>query len=87
MFGAPRYLADPFPRYHKFFNVHKIDVVSNQSGADNPFPDGIFRDTALNATYDTLGLARLLTINEEPRERHARLRIWPALASSPTFGS
>jgi hypothetical protein len=65
MFAAPNYLADPFPRYHKYFNVHKIDVVSNQSGADNPFPDGIVRDTALNATYDSLGLARFLTIDED----------------------
>lgn len=41
---------DPFPRYAKFFNVHRIDVVSQESGADVP-PEGIFRNTALDATY------------------------------------
>jgi hypothetical protein len=64
MFDAPNFLADPFPRYHKFFNVHKIDVVSNQSGADDPSPGGIFRDTALDATYDHFGFPELLVINE-----------------------
>ena len=32
MFAAPGFLADPFPRYHKFFNVHKINVVSSAIG-------------------------------------------------------
>ena len=41
---------DPFYRYRKFFNAHRIDVISNESGADSP-PDGIFRDTALDASY------------------------------------
>lgn len=40
----------PFPRYAKFFNVHQVNVVSNQSGADQP-PLGIFVDTALDASY------------------------------------
>ncbi len=41
---------DPFPRYKNFFNVHRVDVVSAQSGADSP-PDGIYRNTALDASY------------------------------------
>ena len=40
----------PFPRYEKFFNVHRVDVISQQSGADKP-PLGIFVDTALDASY------------------------------------
>lgn len=43
-------LTQPFGQYAKFFNVHLIDVVSNQSGADNP-GDGTTKDTALNSTY------------------------------------
>ena len=55
---------DPFPRYRNFFNVHRIDVVSNQSGADVP-PQGISRDTALDASYYWDGSTdRLLYINE-----------------------
>jgi IgA Peptidase M64 len=55
---------DPYPRYANFFNVHRINVVSNQQGADVP-PDKIFRDTALDATYYFDGVTeRLLYINE-----------------------
>ena len=41
---------DPFPRYESFFNVHRVDVVSEESGADDP-TNGIYRDTALDASY------------------------------------
>ena len=55
---------DPFPRYEKFFNVHRIDVVSNQTGADVP-PENVFRDTALDASYFFDGVTdRLLYINQ-----------------------
>ncbi len=40
----------PFPRYEQFFNVHRVNVVSAESGADKP-PQGIFVDTALDASY------------------------------------
>src|SRR5262245_59294170 len=36
---------DPFPRYKNYFNGHRIDVISNQSGADDPTA-GVFVDTA-----------------------------------------
>ena len=55
--------SDPFFRYRNFFNVHSIEVVSNESGADVP-PEGIFRDTALDATYYSDGVnERFLGIN------------------------
>lgn len=55
---------DPFPRYEHFFNVHKIDVVSVESGADVP-PLGISRNTALGARYYYDGTTeRLLGINQ-----------------------
>lgn len=54
---------DPFPRYESFFNVHRIDVVSEESGADIP-NDGVSVDTALNATYSYDGSTdRLLYIS------------------------
>jgi len=53
----------PFPRYEHFFNVHRINVVSNERGADVP-PLGIYRDTALDATYYFDGTTeRLLSID------------------------
>ncbi len=55
--------SDPFYRYRNFFNIHTIEVVSNQSGADIP-PEGIFRNTALDASYYGDGQTeRLLTVN------------------------
>lgn len=54
---------EPFARYHNFFNVHRVNVVSNQSGADVP-PLGIYRDTALDASYYYDGVTdRLLYVN------------------------
>jgi Ca2+-binding RTX toxin-like protein len=42
-------LTEPLGRYQSFFNVHAVDVISNESGADHP---GVIRDTALGAFYD-----------------------------------
>jgi hypothetical protein len=61
---TPNLLSDPFSRYRNYFNVYRIDVVSNESGADVP-PLGIFRDTALDASYYYDGVTeRLLYINQ-----------------------
>ena len=62
MFHSESVLTDPFSRYHQFFNAHAIEVASNESGADIP-SQGTLVDTALDATYETSGIARLLTIN------------------------
>ena len=43
-------LTQPFGRYEKFFNIHAVDTVSNQTGADNP-GTGVTRDTAFDARY------------------------------------
>ena len=52
----------PFPRYQNFFNAHRVNVISNESGADDPL-NNIFVDTALDATYNTNGIDRLLYFN------------------------
>lgn len=55
--------AEPFHRYRNYFNVHLVEVVSSESGADVP-PSGILRDTALDASYYGDGVTRrLLTID------------------------
>lgn len=59
--SSPDHLADPFPRYKNFFNVHKIDTPSQESGADIP-NQAITVDTALDATFGTT-TERLLTIS------------------------
>lgn len=53
----------PYVRYKNFYNVHRVNVVSNESGADVP-PDDIYRDTALDASYYWRGgPKRLLYVN------------------------
>ena len=55
---------DPFPRYKNFFNVYRVDLTSAESGADVP-PLGIYRNTALDASYYyNGGPERLLYINQ-----------------------
>lgn len=53
---------DPFRVYGNFFNVHRIDVVSSQSGADHPEKNS-FVNTALDATYNCNATQRLICIN------------------------
>ena len=56
-------LTDPFSRYRNFFNIYAVDVVSQQSGADDPTA-GLVRNTALGASYLGDGVTqRLLTID------------------------
>lgn len=43
-------LSQPFGRYKNFFNIHAIDVVSNESGADIPNKN-TYKDTALGASF------------------------------------
>jgi Ca2+-binding RTX toxin-like protein len=57
-------LSQPFGRYKNFFNVHRVDVVSAESGADDPSTNTL-RDTALDASYLWDGVTqRLLYVNE-----------------------
>jgi hypothetical protein len=66
MFNPPSGVItrDPYPRYKNFFNVHRVNVTSNQNGADVS-PEGIFRDTAFDAAYFFDGSTeRLLYIND-----------------------
>jgi IgA peptidase M64 len=53
---------EPFHEYRNFFNVHRIDVVSSQSGADHP-EKALFVNTALDATYNCTGIQRLICVN------------------------
>ncbi len=53
---------NPLPRYKNFFNVHRVNVISNESGADDP-NNSIYVDTALDATYNTGGTDRCLYFN------------------------
>lgn len=53
---------EPFREYQNYFNVHRIDVVSQQSGADHP-ESGVFVDTTFDATYNCGGIQRLICVD------------------------
>ncbi|KPJ56622.1 MAG: hypothetical protein AMJ42_05125 [Deltaproteobacteria bacterium DG_8] len=57
------FALSPWTEYKNFINIYRIDVISNESGADHP-SSNIYVDTALDATYDTYGISRLLTVND-----------------------
>lgn len=53
----------PFRDYRAHYNFHLVYVISNESGADIP-SRGILVDTALDATFEAYGVARLLVVND-----------------------
>lgn len=60
--AARMFAEEPFSTYRSYFNVHYVQVVSAQSGADHP-SRGLFADTALNATYDCADIERLICVD------------------------
>ena len=58
------FAQEPYREYSRYYNVHRVDVVSNQSGADHPERDpSLFVDTALDATYNCAGIQRFICVN------------------------
>lgn len=60
---AEFFLCEPFATYKTLFNVHRVDVVSNESGVDNDPTLGIERDTALDMAFFCSNIERLLCVN------------------------
>ncbi|HEY1304733.1 MAG TPA: M64 family metallopeptidase [Vicinamibacterales bacterium] len=52
----------PYSEYASYFNVYRVDVTSNESGADHP-ESGTTRDTALGSTYNCGGIVRTVCID------------------------
>ena len=61
-FIAGFFATEPLQEYKRYFNVHRIDVVSNQSGSDHP-ENGTSVDTALDGTYNCNGIQRLICVD------------------------
>ena len=60
-FVQAMFAQDPYLEYQRYFNVHRVDVTSNQSGADHP-ERGSFVDTAFDANYNCAGTQRLICV-------------------------
>ena len=54
---------EPLQSYLPLFNVHRVDVVSNETGVDNDPVEGISRDTAMNMKFWCSGIERLLCVD------------------------
>ncbi len=52
----------PYTDYTNYFNVRRVNVVSNESGADHP-ENNQYKDTALDATYNCFSIQRLICVN------------------------
>ena len=57
------FLYEPFTRYQEYFNVHRVDVISPESGVDNDPTQGIERDTALDMRFWCSNIERLLCVS------------------------
>ena len=87
----PTFLAEtPLSTYATYFNIHRVDVTSPQSGVDNDPTQGILRTTALDMAYWCGGTQRLLCVNVGKANNHADnapdVDCVLALANSGTYG-
>ena len=55
--------ASPYDKYRDHFNIRAIDVISPESGPDEP-RKGIFHNTVLGCSFNTFGIARYMTSPE-----------------------
>ncbi|MGA9773285.1 MAG: M64 family metallopeptidase [Blastocatellia bacterium] len=58
------FAQEPYREYSRYYNVHRIDVISSQSGADHPERNpAVFVNTAFDATYNCGNIQRLICVN------------------------
>jgi len=63
----------PLDEYASFFNVHRVDVVSNESGVDHDPVFPIWRDTELDMGFWCDGMERLLCVDVEKAQTAMKL--------------
>lgn len=56
------FAQEPFAAYSTYFNVHRVDVTSVDSGVDE-IDNNVFRNTALDMAYGCFNIERLLCIS------------------------
>ena len=84
------FAQEPFHTYASFFDVYRIDVISNESGVDNDPVPGIFRDTALDMGFWCEGIERLLCVDVSKAYAYANnapsVDVVLAVANSTMYG-
>ena len=87
---AAFFAEPPLDRYSSYFNVHRVDVVSAESGVDHDPVQGILRSTALDMGYWCGGVQRALCVNVSKAKAEAASAPDAdqilALANSSTYG-
>jgi len=61
-FATAFFSQSPYLEYQSYFNVHRVDVISNESGADHP-ERSTFRNTALGSAYNCGNVARVICVD------------------------
>jgi len=54
---------EPYASYLPYFNAHRVDVTSVDSGVDGDPTQGVLRNTALDMAFWCSGIERLLCVN------------------------
>jgi hypothetical protein len=55
---------EPYLEYQRYFNIHRVEVASNESGADHPERNpAVYKNTAFDAYYNCSGIQRLICAN------------------------
>jgi hypothetical protein len=70
-FANQMFQSEPLVTYRPLFGIHRVDVVSNESGIDNDPTQGISRDTALDMNFWCNNIERLLCVNVSKAYSHA----------------
>jgi len=87
---ARTFATPPLREYASYFNVHRVDVVSVDSGVDNAPTLGVQKDTALHMNYWCNGIERLLCISTQDAASYAAnapdVDVIAALAKNQKYG-
>ncbi|MFN8392503.1 MAG: M64 family metallopeptidase [Bdellovibrionota bacterium] len=63
----------PLYEYTNYFNVHRVDLASNESGVDNDPTNGVLRDTALDSQFWCQGVPDTMCTNVTKAWQYAAL--------------
>lgn len=80
----------PYSTYRNYFQVHRVDVTSVDSGVDNDPSQGVLKNTAMDMKFWCNGTERLLCVNVTKAYGFANnapdVDLVAALANSTTYG-
>ena len=87
---ASFFAIEPYLTYREYFSVHRVDVISADSGVDNDPTFGVARNTALNMRYWCDGIERLLCVDVGLAYSYAanapQANLVAAIANSTKYG-